>query len=56
MKVVDCVDREIKVGCTVLYAVRRGSEMWLKRMKVQQIVWDGNSRPCLSGLRPRVEE
>ena len=52
MKVVDCVDREIKVGCTILYAVRRGSEMWLKRMKVQQIVWDGNSRPCLSGFAP----
>jgi hypothetical protein len=53
MRVVDCVDREVKVGCTVLYAVRRGSSMWLKRMTVLQIVEGGpNGRPYLSGTTP----
>ncbi len=53
MKVVDCVDREIKVGCSVLYAVRRGSCMWLKRMTVQQVVENGsNGQPYLSGFTP----
>jgi hypothetical protein len=53
MKVVDFVGREIKVGCSVLYAVRRGSGMWLKRMTVLQIVESGpNGRPYLSGTTP----
>jgi hypothetical protein len=53
MRVVDCVDREVKVGCSILYAVRRGSSMWLKRMTVLQIVESGpNGRPYLSGTTP----
>ena len=35
MKVTDCIGREIKPGCSILYPVRRGSEMKLKSMKVQ---------------------
>lgn len=42
MKVTDCVEREIKPGCTILYPVRRRSEMNLKKMKVQQVVPDMN--------------
>ena len=53
MKVLDCVDREIKVGCNILYAVRRGSSMWLKRMRVQQVMADdGNGNPLLRGFTP----
>lgn len=38
MSVTDCVGREIKAGCTILYPVRRGSRMWQSRMQVQQVV------------------
>lgn len=38
MKVVDRVGREITAGCSILYPVRRGSEMWLSQMNVQQII------------------
>lgn len=34
----DYLGREIKVGCTVVYPVRRGAAMWLKKSKVSQIV------------------
>lgn len=49
--VVDCVGREIKAGCTVLYPVRRTSAMWLSRMQVQQVVpGDGKRSPYLQGF------
>lgn len=40
-KLTDCVGREIKPGCEVLYPVRRGSEMWLNKMKVENVVAPG---------------
>ena len=53
MKVFDYVDREIKIGCNILYAVRRGSEMWLKRMRVQQVIADdGRGNSLLKGFTP----
>ena len=53
MKVLDCVGREIKVDCNILYAVRRGSSMWLKRMRVQQVLADdGKGNPILNGFTP----
>lgn len=44
MTVIDCVGREIKPGCSIVYPVRRGSEMKLKRMRVQQVT------PKISGF------
>ena len=38
MTATDCVGREIKAGCSILYPVRRGSRMWQATMKVQQVV------------------
>jgi hypothetical protein len=37
----DFVGREIKAGCEVAYPVRRGSRMWLNKLKVQQVLDDG---------------
>lgn len=49
--VVDCVGREIKPGCTVLYPVRRGSKMWQSRMQVQQVVpGEGKLAAYLAGF------
>ncbi|MHB9044474.1 MAG: hypothetical protein ACYC35_00915 [Pirellulales bacterium] len=51
MSVKDCVGREIKAGCAILYPVRRGSRMWMSRMKVQQIVpADEKKQPYVSGF------
>lgn len=36
-KVVDLIGREITAGCSVVYPVRRGSDMWLKKIQVQQV-------------------
>ncbi len=53
MKIVDFVGREIKVGSTVVYAVRRFSDITFKRMTVQQIVETGkDGKPYLSGFKP----
>lgn len=38
MTVTDFVGREIKPGCNIIYPVRRGSEMKLKKMKVQRVL------------------
>lgn len=46
----DYMGREITVGCTVVYPVRRGSLMWLSRIVVTQIV-NGPS-PSLKGFKP----
>lgn len=45
MSVKDCVGREIKAGCTILYPVRRGSRMWLSRLQVQSAVPGDETRP-----------
>lgn len=50
MTVKDCVGREIKAGCTILYPVRRGSSMWLSRMQVQQVVSGETGRAYVSGF------
>jgi hypothetical protein len=46
-KVVDLVGKEITAGCSVVYPVRRGSSMWLKKMQVQQVM--GGKNPELHG-------
>lgn len=50
MTVTDCVGREIKPGCTILYPVRRRSEMKLKRMKVQNEAALNLNGRCVSGF------
>ncbi len=47
--VTDFVGREIKAGDTIVYPVRRGSDMWLKKLVVQQIV-DSPSGSVVSGM------
>ena len=37
MAVVDHVGREITPGCSIIYPVRRGSEMKLNRITVEQL-------------------
>jgi hypothetical protein len=48
--VTDFIGHEIKAGCEIVYPVRRGANMWLNRMKVQQVVDDGISDTHLSGF------
>ncbi len=48
MTVTDCVGREIKAGCSILYPVRRGSRMWMSRMQVQRVI--PSARPYVSGF------
>lgn len=43
----DFMGREIKAGDTVVYPVRRGSQMWLNRMKVTLA-----ERDFIKGLSP----
>lgn len=50
MRLKDHVGREIKVGASIVYPVRRGSEMKLKQLTVQQIVpGNENKLPSVSG-------
>jgi hypothetical protein len=35
--VLDFMGREITVGATVVYPVRRGSSMWMQKIKVTQV-------------------
>ncbi len=51
MSAVDFLKREITVGSHVVYAVRRFSDITFKRMKVLQIVQEGE-QPFISGLTP----
>ena len=53
--VVDCVGREIKVGCSVIYPVRRGSWMGLRRMRVQQVSAGAISGHAPDGRHTRVK-
>lgn len=50
MRAVDCVGREIKPGCTILYPVRRRSEMKLKQMKVRNEAALTLNGRCVFGL------
>ena len=34
----DSLGQPIEVGCTICYPVRRGGDMWMARMQVQQII------------------
>lgn len=43
----DFLGREIKPGDTVVYPVRRGSAMWLKKLRIQQV--ESDPKPCVSG-------
>lgn len=45
---VDFLGRTIRVGALVAYPVRRGSRMWLSKLRVQQIVPD--QEPWISGF------
>jgi hypothetical protein len=44
----DFIGREIKVGDTVIYPVRRGSKMWMQKIKVTQLV--PGTTPTLGGF------
>lgn len=47
----DYMGHPIKVGCTIIYPVRRGSSMWLSQLRVQRIVDnDGGKAPYLAGF------
>lgn len=46
MTVTDYVGREIKAGCSLAYPVRRGSEMKLKRLTVQQVIPGDEQKPA----------
>ena len=45
---VDFMGRTITVGSLVAYPVRRGSKMWLNKLRVQQVVPD--LTPWISGF------
>jgi len=50
-QVLDFVGRVIKAGCSIVYPVRRGSDMRLHRMQVQQVVpGDGDRPPQITGF------
>jgi len=44
----DFVGNEITPGCTVVYACRRGSSLWMERMVVTQVESDKltGHKPC----------
>jgi hypothetical protein len=48
--ILDFMGREIVAGNTVIYPVRRGSDMWMQRINVTKVT-DGSS-PSLSGVNP----
>lgn len=46
--VLDFIGRQITVGSTIVYPVRRGSEMWMQKIKVTQVV--GGETPTINGF------
>ena len=46
--VLDFIGREITASATIVYPVRRGSSMWLNRLKVTQVV--GGPSPTVTGF------
>lgn len=47
--VLDFMGREITVGATVVYPVRRGSSMWMQKLRVTQVIPVG---PKIGGFNP----
>ena len=43
----DFLEKDIKIGDTICYPVRRGSRMWLKKMVVENIV-DTSKGICIT--------
>lgn len=48
--VLDFMGREITVGATVIYPVRRGSSMWMQKIKVTQVI--PGETPTVGGFNP----
>ncbi len=48
----DFIGREITAGALIAYPVRRGSNMWLNQLKVQQVS-QGTKGPQVSGLNSK---
>ena len=48
---VDFMGRSVKAGDTVVYPVRRGSSMWLNKLRVTQVDESG-VQPKLVGFNP----
>lgn len=46
-QVKDFLGREIRAGDMVVYPVRRGSSMWLKKLRIQQV--EPGPKPRISG-------
>jgi hypothetical protein len=46
----DFMGREITAGSTVIYPVRRGSQMWMQELSVTQVV--GGTSPIITGFNP----
>lgn len=46
-QVKDFLGREIRAGDMVVYPVRRGSSMWLKKLRIQQV--EADPKPRISG-------
>lgn len=44
----DFIGRPITSGATVVYPVRRGSDMWMQRITVTQVI--GGVKPSLGGF------
>ena len=51
----DFLGNLIEVGCTIVYPVRRGSAMWMRKASVTQIVQhDRTQPPLLVCLNPKA--
>ncbi|MBN1908389.1 MAG: hypothetical protein JW818_01505 [Pirellulales bacterium] len=49
----DFLDRQIEVGHTIVYPIRRGSKMWMQKASVTQIIQhDRTQPPLLTCLNP----
>lgn len=45
----DFMGRKITVGATVIYPVRRGSSMWMNKLKITQVIPETPSSPPTIG-------
>ncbi len=48
--VLDFMGREIVAGNTVVYPVRRGSDMWMQELSVTQVI--PGTEPTITGFNP----
>lgn len=46
--VLDFIGRQIQVNDIVVYPVRRGSKMWMQKIKVTRV--EGGKDPCVIGF------